>query len=138
LKCWGLERLESGATVTVSSLQVNAKPRSSLENELFRVELNPETGYIARLYNKENKREAFRGEDNFLVAQEDTAERAKEIREPPLRACGHSPRSGTLRLFTPLVGLATVIFRTPLSHDFRSRCSLFPIQKWLSCFIPLA
>ena len=57
---------------------VGAKPQPFLENEFFRVEINPETGYIARLYDKENKREAFRGEGNFLVALEDTAERAKE------------------------------------------------------------
>jgi alpha-mannosidase len=63
---------------TASSLQVGAKPRWYLENEFFRVELNPETGYIARLYDKSNKREAFRGDGNFLLALEDTAERAKE------------------------------------------------------------
>ena len=61
-----------------SSVQAGAKPRWYLENEFFRVELNPETGYIARLYDKANKREAFRGEGNFLLALEDTAERAKE------------------------------------------------------------
>jgi alpha-mannosidase len=61
-----------------STLQVGAKPRWYLENEFFRVELNPETGYIARLYDKSNKREAFRGDGNFLLALEDTAERAKE------------------------------------------------------------
>jgi len=61
-----------------SSVQVGTRPRWYLENEFFRVELNPETGYIARLYDKANKREAFRGEGNFLLALEDTAERAKE------------------------------------------------------------
>ena len=61
-----------------SPVQVGAKPRWYLENEFFRVELNPETGYIARLYDKANKREAFRGEGNFLLALEDSAERAKE------------------------------------------------------------
>ena len=64
--------------LTASSLQVGAKPRWYLENEFFRVELNPETGYIARLYDKSNEREAFRGDGNFLLALEDTAERAKE------------------------------------------------------------
>jgi hypothetical protein len=118
LKCWGLEGLESGATVTACSLQVGARPQWYLENEFFRVELNPETGYIARLHDNENKREAFRGEGNFLVALEDTAERAKEIREPPLQTCGHSPGSAALRLFTPPIRLATVIFPTSQSHDF--------------------
>ena len=78
LKLYRLVPETSSRNVTASSLQVGAKPRPYLENEFFRVEINPETGYIARLYDKENKREAFRGEGNFLVALEDTAERAKE------------------------------------------------------------
>jgi alpha-mannosidase len=78
LKLYRLVPETSSRKVTASSLQIGAKPRPYLENEFFRVEINPETGYIARLYDKENKREAFRGEGNFLVALEDTAERAKE------------------------------------------------------------
>jgi alpha-mannosidase len=78
LKLYRLVPETSSRKLTASSLQVGAKPRPYLENEFFRVEINPETGYIARLYDKENKREAFRGEGNFLVALEDTAERAKE------------------------------------------------------------
>jgi alpha-mannosidase len=77
LKLYRLAPETSRGKVTASSLQVGAKPRWYLENEFFRVELNPETGYIARLYDKGNKREAFRDEGNFLVALEDTAEQAK-------------------------------------------------------------
>jgi len=77
LKLYRLVPETGRAKVTASSLQVGAKPRWYLENEFFRVELNPETGYIARLYDKGNKREAFHGEGNFLVALEDTAEQAK-------------------------------------------------------------
>jgi alpha-mannosidase len=78
LKLYRLVPETSGRKLAASSLQVGAKPQPYLENEFFHVELNPETGYIARLYDKQNKREAFRGEGNFLVALEDTAERAKE------------------------------------------------------------
>jgi alpha-mannosidase len=78
LKLYRLVPETSGHRLTAPSLQIGAKPRPYLENEFFHVELNPETGYIARLYDKQNKREAFRGEGNFLVALEDTAERAKE------------------------------------------------------------
>jgi alpha-mannosidase len=78
LKLYRLVPESSRPKFTAPSLQIGAKPRPYLENEFFHVELNPETGYIARLYDKQNKREAFRGEGNFLVALEDTAERAKE------------------------------------------------------------
>ena len=77
LKLYRLVPETSSRTAAASSLQVGTKPRPYLENEFFRVEINPETGYIARLYDKQNKREAFRGEGNFLVALEDTAEQAK-------------------------------------------------------------
>jgi alpha-mannosidase len=83
LKLYRLVPETSSRKVAAPSLQVGAKPRPYLENEFFRVEFNPETGYIARLYDKENKREAFRSESNFLVALEDTAEQAKKI-WPPL------------------------------------------------------
>jgi alpha-mannosidase len=78
LKLYRLVPEAAGRKAAASSLQVGAKPRWYLENEFFRIELNPETGYVARLYDKANKREAFRGEGNFLLALEDTAERAKE------------------------------------------------------------
>ena len=77
LKLYRLVPETSSRKVTASLLQVGAKPRPYLENDFFRVEINPETGYIARLYDKANKREAFRAEGNFLVALEDTAEQAK-------------------------------------------------------------
>jgi alpha-mannosidase len=59
-----------------ASVQVGEKPRPYLENEFLRVEINPATGNIARLYDKTNKREAFKGEGNSLTAWEDTAEQA--------------------------------------------------------------
>ena len=57
---------------------MGAEPRPYLENEFLRVEINPETGNIARLYDKTNKREAFHGEGNSLTAWEDTAEQARK------------------------------------------------------------
>jgi len=61
-----------------SSLRVGSKPRPYLENEFLRVEINPETGNIARLYDKANKREAFHGEGNSLTAWEDTEAQARK------------------------------------------------------------
>jgi alpha-mannosidase len=77
LKLYRLVAEGGNRKVTPSSLKVGMKTRPFLENEILRVELNPETGNIARLYDKLNKREALRGEGNFLVALEDTAEQAK-------------------------------------------------------------
>lgn len=59
-----------------SPMRVGSKPRPFLENEFFRIEIDPETGNIARLYDKENSRESFKGESNSLTAWEDTAEEA--------------------------------------------------------------
>jgi alpha-mannosidase len=70
---------ESGNTQPPASpLRVGSKPRPFLENEFLRVEINPETGNIARLYDKTNKREAFHGEGNSLTAWEDTAVEARK------------------------------------------------------------
>jgi alpha-mannosidase len=68
-----------GKSVPASSVQAGSKPRPYLENEFLRVEFNPATGNIARLYDKQNKREAFRGEGNSLVALEDTPEQARAV-----------------------------------------------------------
>jgi alpha-mannosidase len=68
-----------GKSVPASSVQAGTKPRPYLENEFLRVEFNPATGNIARLYDKQNKREAFRGEGNSLVALEDTPEQARAV-----------------------------------------------------------
>jgi len=70
---------DTDASPAPSPLRVGAKPRPWAENEFFHVEINPETGNIARLYDKLNKREALRGEGNSLTAWEDTAERAREV-----------------------------------------------------------
>jgi alpha-mannosidase len=66
------------------ALQAGSKPRPYLENDLLRVEIDPETGNIAKLYDKTNKREAFHGEGNSLTAWEDTAEQAKAIAKVPM------------------------------------------------------
>ena len=76
LKLYRLVADTGNAPAAASSLQAGTKPRPYLENEFFRVEINPETGNIARLYDKANKREAFHGEGNSLTAWEDTAEQA--------------------------------------------------------------
>jgi alpha-mannosidase len=76
LKLYRLVADTGNPTVAASSLQVGSEPRPYLENESLRLEINPETGNIARLYDKANKREAFHGEGNSLTAWEDTAEQA--------------------------------------------------------------
>ena len=64
------------APAGASPLRVGSKPRPYLENEFFRVEIDPDTGNIARLFDKTNQREALRGEGNSLTAWEDTAAEA--------------------------------------------------------------
>jgi alpha-mannosidase len=76
LKLYHLVAESDNAPAKAFSLQVGSKPRPYLENELLRVEIDPETGNIARLYDKVNKRESFKGEGNALTAWEDTAEQA--------------------------------------------------------------
>ena len=76
LKLYHLVADTGNPPAAASSLQVGSEPRPYLENEFLRVEINPETGNIARLYDKANKREAFHGEGNSLTAWEDTAEQA--------------------------------------------------------------
>ena len=78
LKLYRLVAETGNSKAAVSSLQAGSKPRPYLENEFFRVEINPETGNIARLYDKANKREALHGEGNSLTAWEDTAEQARK------------------------------------------------------------
>jgi alpha-mannosidase len=78
LKLYRLLPETGNRKAAASPLQAGSKPWPYLENEFFRVEINPETGYISRLYDKANKREAFQGEGNFLTAWEDTEEQAKK------------------------------------------------------------
>ena len=78
LKLYRLVADTGAAKAQASSLQVGSNPRPYLENEFFRVEIDPQTGNIARLYDKANKREAFRGAANSLTAWEDTAEQARK------------------------------------------------------------
>jgi alpha-mannosidase len=60
------------------AVQAGLKPRPFLENEFLRVEVNPATGNIARVYDKQAQREALREGGAFLVALEDTAEQARK------------------------------------------------------------
>ncbi len=78
MKLYRLVADTSAAKAVPSPLHAGSKPRPFLENEFLRVEVNPETGNIARLYDKTNKREAFHGEGNALTAWEDTAEQARK------------------------------------------------------------
>jgi len=71
-------------------LQAGTEPQSFLENEFLRVEFNPASGNIARLYDKQNKREALRSEGHFLVALEDTEEQSKKIQETGDEKAGHA------------------------------------------------
>ena len=57
-------------------LRVGSNPRPYLENEFLRVEIDPETGNIAHLFDKANSRESFHGQGNSLTAWEDTAQQA--------------------------------------------------------------
>jgi alpha-mannosidase len=79
LKLYRLIPETASGKASAASLQVGSKPQPYVQNEFFRVELNPETGYIARLFDRVNNREAFHGEANFLTAWEDTAEQAKRV-----------------------------------------------------------
>ena len=76
LKLYRLVAEAGNTPAEASSLRVGSKPRPYLENEFFRVEIDAETGNIARLFDKANNRESFRGEGNSLTAWEDTAEQA--------------------------------------------------------------
>jgi alpha-mannosidase len=69
---------DTGSAAASFSLRAGSKARPYLENEYLRVEIDPSTGNIARLYDKVNKREAFHGEGNSLVVWEDTAEQARK------------------------------------------------------------
>ena len=90
LKLYRVRSLPAGRPLPPSTLHAGAKPRLFLENEFLRVEFNPATGNIARLYDKQNKREAFRGEGNSLLALEDTEEQSKQIHYTEDEKAGHA------------------------------------------------
>ena len=69
---------EPGTAKTSVQLKAGTTPRPFLENEMLRVEIDPATGNIARLYDKVNKLETFKGQGNSLTAWEDTAEQARK------------------------------------------------------------
>lgn len=76
LKLYRLVAETGNTPAEASSVRSGSKPRPYLENEFLRVEIDPETGNIARLYDKANKCESLKGEGNSLTAWEDTAEQA--------------------------------------------------------------
>ncbi len=78
LKLYRILPESSTRKAPASSVQAGTKPRPYAENEFYRVEIDPQTGYIARVYDKQNKREAFRGEGSYLTALQDTAEQARK------------------------------------------------------------
>jgi len=90
LKLYRILPAGRGRPLAPTTLQAGIKPRPYLENEFLRVEFNPTTGNIARLYDKQSGREAFRGEGNFLVALEDTEEQSKQIRLTEDEKAGHA------------------------------------------------
>jgi alpha-mannosidase len=78
LKLYRLVADTAASKSAASLLRVGSKPKLYLENEFLRVEIDPETGNIARLYDKANKREAFHGAGNSLTAWEDTEAQARK------------------------------------------------------------
>ena len=67
---------------TAGPLQVGSAPRPFIENEFLRIEIDPVTGSISRLYDKQAGREALKSPGHHLVAYEDTASQAhKETSE---------------------------------------------------------
>jgi alpha-mannosidase len=90
LKLYRILPADANRTAPASSLQAGTSPRPYLENEFLRVEFNPVTGNIARLYDQRAGREAFRGEGNFLVALEDTEEQSKLITLTGDEKAGHA------------------------------------------------
>ncbi len=79
LKLFRILPTEAKDAVRAITLQAGTKPRPYLENEFLRIEIDPATGNIVRVYDKQANREVLRGEGAFLVALEDTAERARQI-----------------------------------------------------------
>ena len=78
LKLYRIEAVTAARHSPAPAVEAGIKPRPYLENEFFRVEFDRATGNIVRLFDKKAHREAFKGEGNFLVALEDTAEQARK------------------------------------------------------------
>jgi alpha-mannosidase len=76
MKLYRLEPGSRSAKIAASAVQSGTTPRPFLENEFFKLEIDPQTGRILHLYDKVNKREVFKGEGSSLIALEDTAEQA--------------------------------------------------------------
>lgn len=77
LKLYRIVDASHSSVAAYDSLHSGTKPRPYLENEFFRVECDPVTGNISRLFDKQAGHDALRGDGNFLVALEDTAEQAR-------------------------------------------------------------
>lgn len=82
LKLYRIESESAAHKIAASpTVQAGAKPRPYLENDFLRVEIDPQTGHIARVFDKKNKHEALSGGGGSLTALEDTAEQAKKSTE---------------------------------------------------------
>jgi alpha-mannosidase len=79
LKLYRLVAESAAPEAPVSAVRASTKPRPYLENEFFLVEIDPATGHVARVYDKQNHREVLRGGGASLTALEDTAEQARRI-----------------------------------------------------------
>jgi alpha-mannosidase len=79
LKLYRIIPATGSSTLSTSQVEAGMRPRPYLENEFLRVEINPATGNIARLFAKKAHREVFKGEGNFLVALEETTNQAMKL-----------------------------------------------------------
>lgn len=61
-----------------SAVRSGKSPRPYLENEFLRVEIDPETGNIARVFDKQNQRETLNKDGASLIALEDSRDKGKE------------------------------------------------------------
>jgi alpha-mannosidase len=76
LKLYRIIPATGSSTLPTSQVEAGLRPRPYLENEFLKVEINPATGNMARLFDKKARREVFKGEGNFLVALEETTKQA--------------------------------------------------------------
>jgi len=68
----GFKVVHAYANTGSNSVSGLAAGSNAIENQFFRVELNPSTGNMKRIYNKANSHEVLAGEGNRLRIMEDT------------------------------------------------------------------
>lgn len=78
LKLYRIVPESDAHAATPSAVRAGMSPRPFLDNEFLRVEVDPHTGHLARVYDKQNHREALTVGGASLVALEDTAEQARK------------------------------------------------------------